>query len=142
MFSYENLENFSPLLKKENWLEVFLASLEKIQHFKLRVINIHRKNQWLTEELKVEKVELIRQSKTAWQSKNKDINSKIKLKLKLFKNMLKNIKKNIMTTEYPNLQILLKQPGGYQFWGRKQKIFWIKYFLETQWSWILRQKNY
>lgn len=65
MFGYENLENFSSLLKKEIWLEVFLASLEKIQHFKLRITNIHRKNQWLTEELKVEKVELIRQSKTA-----------------------------------------------------------------------------
>lgn len=36
MFSNENLENFSSLLKKENWLEVFLARPKKIQHFKLR----------------------------------------------------------------------------------------------------------
>lgn len=103
MFSNENLENFSSLFKKESWLEVFLARPEKIQLFKLRITNIHWKNQWLTEELKLEKVELISQSKTARQSKNEDINSKIKLKQKLFKNMFKNIKKNIMTTEYPNL---------------------------------------
>lgn len=108
-FSLNNINLFKSLLEKENWLTVFNSSIkEKYRsfhnifqyYFDLSFPRVQKKkinkcsNNWITEELKAEKQDLINLNKLSKNCRSQEVKDKFKNKNKVYKLKLINAKRH------------------------------------------------
>lgn len=117
-----NMETFLSLLDKESWFEVFLANSNNkyetffniFKYYFDMSFNIKRvklgqkKNEWLTDELKNERCDIIRELKIARMEKNKLLHCRVKIKHKLYKSKILKIKKDYYENKIKNSKNLTK----------------------------------
>lgn len=115
-FTPENLKLFSQLLSKETWAEVYFAPVESkydifqntLSYYfnqafpKVSITINYNKKKWITDELKLQRLNIINLTNQLRENKSQELKKKIRLEQNEYKRKIKNAKSEYFQSEVSN----------------------------------------